>query len=368
LESNTLKTNRGTIEIRSDGGPVDGNVPLVQLWTRFWFSPADPIGLHCIRFLAGLLFIFWLLPLANQYQALFSLNGWLDRQSYIETSRIPAVTFGWSLLYLAGNNPLLVTVLYWGALAVFALFALGVWPRITGILTWVLVVSFLANPVTQGEADPLLAVLAFYLMLGYVLLGQWELRQSWFKRLAGPALVWPFKRFAAPDSRFEESGRSYAANLAIRLLQVHFAIIVLASGLHKLQSGDWWAGVALWYPLHPPFQTTPESIDAEAANAGSKLFMLSLAQYIYLGWELTFPFFAWRRRWRPVLLGGAVAGWIGALAIYRAPLFGPIYLLGCLSYLTPREWRFATDRIGQGSNAAKPDERAEPLRKQRARA
>jgi hypothetical protein len=347
LESNALKTDRGTVDIRSDHESVQGTVPLVQLWTRFWFSPADSIGLHCIRFLAGLLFLFWLLPLANQYQALFSLSGWLDRQGYIEASRIPGVAFGWSLLYLAGSNPHLITAVYWGALTIFALFALGVWPRITGILTWVLVVSFLANPVTQGEADPLLAVFAFYLMLGYVLLGQWDIGQSWYRRLIGPSLVWPLRGLAGTDSPFAESSRSYAANLAIRLLQVHFAIVVVASGLHKLQSGDWWAGVAFWYPLHPPFQTTPESIDAEAASAGSKLFMLSLAQYIYLGWELTFPFFAWRRRWRPILLGGAVVGWIGAVAIYGAPLFGPVYLLGCLSYVTPTEWRFATD-LGRG--------------------
>ena len=322
-----------------------GPSPL-ELWTRFWFDPADPIGLHCIRFLAGLLSIFWLLPLANQYQAFFGLSGWLDRQGYIEASRIPGgppVSFGWSLLHLAGNNPTLMAGLYWGALAVFALFALGVWPRITSILTWIFVVSFLANPVTQGEADPLLALFAFYLMLGYVLLGLWDAHESWPSRLAGPVLVWPLRNLAAPDSSFEESRTSYAANLALRLLQVHFAIVVVVSGLHKLQSGDWWAGVAFWYPLHPPFQTTPESIEAEAASASSKLFMLSLAQYIYLGWELTFPFFAWRRRWRLILLGGAIVGWIGALAIYGAPLFGPIYLLGCLSYLTPTEWRFVTD-------------------------
>jgi hypothetical protein len=350
LESNTLKTNWSTVGIRSDQEPVREKVQFLQLWTSFWFSPADPVGLHCIRFLAGLLFLFWLLPLANQYQALFSLSGWLDRQAYIEASRIPGgppVAFGWSLLYLAGNNPILITAFYWGALAVFGLFALGVWPRITGILTWVFVVSFLANPVTQGDADPVLAFFAFYLMLGYVLLGQLDRGQSWFRRLAGPASVWPLRRLAVANSPFEEPGRSYAANLAIRLVQVHFAIVVVASGLHKLQSGDWWAGVAFWYPLHPPFQTTPESIDAEAANANSKLFMLSLAQYIYLGWELTFPFFAWRRRWRPILLGGAVVGWIGAVAIYGAPLFGPVYLLGCLSYVTPTEWRFPTD-LGRG--------------------
>jgi hypothetical protein len=119
---------------------------------------------------------------------------------------------------------------------------------------------------------------------------------------------------------------------------VHFALVVVVSALHKLQSGDWWAGVAFWYPLHPPFQTTPDSLQAEAAHAQSTLFFLSLAQYLVLAWQLGFPFFAWRRGWRPVLLGGAMIGWIGCLAIYKQPLFGPIYCISALSYLTPAEW------------------------------
>jgi hypothetical protein len=133
--------------------------------------------------------------------------------------------------------------------------------------------------------------------------------------------------------------------LAIRLIQVHFALVVVVSALHKLQSGDWWAGVAFWYPLHSPFQTTADSLQAEAAHAQSTLFFLSLGQYLVLAWQLGFPFFAWRRGWRPMLLGGALIGWIGCLAIYKQPLFGPIYCIGALSYLTPAEWLAICDKL-----------------------
>jgi hypothetical protein len=326
-----------------------------------------------LRVLAGLLFICWLIPLADQYQALFSLGGWLDRQAYIEASRLPGgppAAINWSLLYLAGNNPALVTTLYCSAFVIFGLFALGVCPRLTGVLTWLLVVSFLANPVARAEPDQLLAIFAFILMVGYLLFGQWHSRLSWLGRILVPVTVWPLKRYPAADWSGEGSTPSYAANLAMRLLQVQFAIVVVASGLHKLQSGDWWSGVALWYPLHPPFQTTPESIQAEAANASSTLFMLSLAQYIYLGWELAFPFFAWRKRWRPVLLGGAIIGWMGALAIYGAPLFGPVYLIGCLAFVTPEEWTWLGGKLGLGSTLAReqPQRTQDRLRRQQARA
>jgi hypothetical protein len=39
-----------------------------------------------------------------------------------------------------------------------------------------------------------------------------------------------------------------------------------------------------------------------------------------------------------VLVGGGVAAWAGTVLVYGQPLFGPLYLIGCLSYLTPAEW------------------------------
>lgn len=322
----------------------------MQLWTRFWFTPVQPIGLHCLRLLAGVLFLFCFIPLAGQFHSWFGLGGWFDRQAYVEASRLsggPPVQFGWSLFFMGGNNPGLMTAFFYGALVSFALFGLGLWPRITGVVTWVLLVSFLANPVTMAESDQLLSFYAFLLMLGYLLLGQWHGRPSLLGRIFGPARVWPLAGLRSPSAGSAEPAPSYAANLVVRLLQVQFAIVVLASALQKLQLGDWWSGIAFWYPLHPPFQTTMQSVQAEGVNANSTLFMISLAQYIYLGWELAFPIFAWRKRWRPVLLGGAAIGWIGALAIYREPLFGPVFFFGCLTYLTPEEWSWLTGKLGR---------------------
>ena len=36
------------------------------------------------------------------------------------------------------------------------------------------------------------------------------------------------------------------ANLAIRLIQVHFCVIYAYAGLSKLQGGAWWSGEAVW--------------------------------------------------------------------------------------------------------------------------
>jgi hypothetical protein len=335
-----------------------------QAWQNFWFTPRSPLGLHALRVLAGLLFVAWLLPFAGQQEALFSLDGWFDREAYLEASRLnepPPVPLGWSLLYATGGNAALVHVFYWGALVVFLLFTLGVATRLTSILTWVLIVSFLANPATRFEADYLLALLAFYLMIGYVLLGQWSTQPTPLARALGGRDTWLF----GAGNQADADRPSYAANLAVRLLQVHFALVVLSSALHKLQFGAWWSGVALWYPLHGPFTTSESDIRSLAVHRGSYLFLLSLVQYAVLAWQLAFPLYAWRPgRFRWLLLGGAVLGWLGCWFIYHAPLFGPVYVIGCLSYLRPEEWQALRARLSgvlrRGAGNAAPTSQPQP--------
>jgi hypothetical protein len=308
-------------------------------WVEFWFSPTSSAGLHALRLLGGLLFVAWLLPLTPARAALFGPEGWFDYQAYLDANRLPGgapVPIGWSLLFLAGASPVGLELMWWGSLAVFTLFALGLWTRITGVLTWVLVVSYLASPAALAEADFLLAILAFYLMVGYLLLGQWDRPLTLLERVLGPRGT---SVFAGLMGKGDADAPSVAANLTVRLVQVHFAVIVVTSALHKFQFGDWWSGIALWYPLHPPFQTDAERLRAEVPSRDAILFWLSLAQYVVLAWQLSFPLFAFRRRWRPILLGGVAAAWLGAALLYHEPMFGPAFAVMCLSYLSPEEWR-----------------------------
>jgi hypothetical protein len=301
---------------------------LLSSWVRFWFAPADPVGLHRLRLLAGLLFLAWLLPFAGQRDALFGLDGWFDARAYAEAARLPdgpPQPLGWSVLFLCRSDTTLLAVAYGLSLAVLVLFTLGVATRLTAPLTWVVVVSYTANPAIAYDADALLVLPAFYLALGYLLLGQGARGLSLRQRLLGTGAA-----------RIRES---VGANLALRLLQVHFALVMLVSGLHKLQFGDWWAGLALWPALHPPFETTLEGLRQEAPHASFTLTLLSAAAYAALAWQIAFPAFAWRPRWRPVLLGGGLLAWLGNAFLYRLPLLGPAIFLGCLSYVAPAGWR-----------------------------
>src|SRR5262249_20889458 len=87
---------------RQPASPAAPETGLVGAWVNFWFAAVDPVGLHALRALAGLLFLFWLLPFAGDHQALFGLGGWFDATAYREASRLgdlPPHMFGWSVLY-----------------------------------------------------------------------------------------------------------------------------------------------------------------------------------------------------------------------------------------------------------------------------
>src|SRR5262249_57048306 len=91
----------------------------------------------------------------------------------------------WSVLYLCGANHALLMTTYWLSLGVIVLFTAGLWTRITAPLTWIAVGSFTAPPAIGSDADSLLLILAFYLTIGYVLLGLGERGRSLSGRILG---------------------------------------------------------------------------------------------------------------------------------------------------------------------------------------
>lgn len=308
-------------------------------WTRFWFAPTDRIVLDGVRVLTGALVAFWLLSFIGHGSAFFSQTGWVDREAVTEISRLPADSIPqpltWSLVYVTSGA--MTEVLYVAAIAIVLLFTFGVWTRITGVLTWVIVASFTANPMLAYGGDTLLLILTFYLMLGYLAIGWGGLFGGAGERPTLSAL-WggPRARFLGAPAR---PSASVAANVAIRLIQVHLAILIFISGAHKLQSSVWWAGLALWFPLNPPFETTAAEVLDSTADPLWRMIPLSLACYGVLAWQISFPFVMWRPRWRKLMLTGAALGWLGCVFIFRQPTFGPAIFIGCLTFLPAESWR-----------------------------
>ena len=307
-------------------------------WTRFWFAPSHPLSLHAIRILFGILLLCWLLPFAGYIHDFFGLDGWFDRAAYAEASQGGGGLFdtqSWSLLFLVGQQPAALTAFYWSSILVIVLFTLGFFTRITSILTWLIVISFTANPLVEVDTDVFLRLIAFYLMISYVLLDLTTPDLPLWVRILSPFNHGPMAVLKADPT----SGKSSAVTVAMRLLQVHFAVALVMMGLFKLQLAEWWGGVTFWYPLHLPSETTIEAINDLRPKRESYLLVISLAAYLVIAWQIFFPTFAWRGglcRW--VLLGGGLAGAVGLMVIYPIPLMGPVFLLLCLTYLTDSEW------------------------------
>src|SRR5437016_4954465 len=100
----------------------------IHAWTRFWFAPTDPAGLHVVRIATGLVCLSWLLPLAGQVEALFGLGGYFDLKALQEAAKLPGglpPQSTWSLLFLCDSTVKLLTV-YWLSVAVLVLFTIGV--------------------------------------------------------------------------------------------------------------------------------------------------------------------------------------------------------------------------------------------------
>src|ERR1051325_7150267 len=139
----TFSTSSGAtlenIPVKSDRSAHEGNLSDLKenAWSRFWFTPNPLTGLHTLRVLAGVLFCSWLLSFAGQERAFFSVkDGWFDDLAYREAQQknIPmGAPLGWSILYLAETSTAFKT-LYWGSIAILALFTLGVATRVTSVM------------------------------------------------------------------------------------------------------------------------------------------------------------------------------------------------------------------------------------------
>ncbi len=315
----------------------------VEAWRAFWFTPADPVVLGFIRLCTGLVLLYVLLASGPLLAALYGPEGWLDQQTADvlrketpwvappagwneegppevvrpEARRLPeapgvvehwGVDPAWTVdlgqplfspfYHLRAGQMVLVHGL---AVLIALLFTLGIGTRVASVLAWVAALSYAhRNPPSLFGQDTILAILLLYLMIGP----------------AGAALSvdrlvtrWRLRRLGLPETG---PAPSASANLAIRLMQVHFCIIYLLSGLSKMQGAAWWNGTAIWQTL-----TNYEFAPAQFEAFTGLLRVLARNRWVWelfhwggslstLVLEVSLPFLIWRRRWRWLLICAAV--------------------------------------------------------------
>jgi hypothetical protein len=204
-------------------------------------------------------------------------------------------------------------------LVVVALFTLGLWTRVTSILTALLVISYVNRTTgAQYGLDQINSFLTLYLAVGPC--GDFLSLDAWFARRQGRGV----------------SQSSVMANIALRLIQVHMCIVYLFAGLGKLQGDTWWNGQAIWGAIaNYEYQTL--DLTWLAAHMG----LVNLITYGALFWEVSYPFLIWPKLTRPIWLAMAVAVHAGIGLAMGMITFGLIMIFGNMAFLdsaSVRRW------------------------------
>jgi hypothetical protein len=228
------------------------------------------------------------------------------------------------------------------AIAVAVLFTLGVGTRVTSVLAWVLVLGYThRTPAAMYGQDTMLAILLLYLMIG---------PSGAALSVDRLVLRWRQRRLGLPEG---DPAPSVGANVAIRLMQVHFCIIYLASGASKLQGAAWWNGTAIWQTL-TNYEFAPAQFEAftellrqmthnrwvwELFHFGGVIFTLLL--------ELGLPFLIWYPRWRWLMMCGAV-GMHTAIALSMGLVaFSLLMIVMLLSFVPPESLKQLQGGLGR---------------------
>jgi hypothetical protein len=317
---------------------------LAQGWCDFWFRPADPTTLGLIRVCTGLVLLYILVASGPLLGPLYGPDAWIDLQTADsfrkEMPWLPLPT-GWdenpdlSMLrpevrdrpgmyqvwkhwgidpaytvdlgqplfshFFHLSTPRHLAVAHALAIAVAVLFLLGVGTRVSSVLAWVVALCYIHRaPASLFGMDTMLAILLLYLMIGPAgaTLSVDRLVSDWRRRRRGMSPADP--------------PASVSANVAIRLLQVHFCIIYFASGTAKLQGAAWWNGTAIWQTLSN-YEFAPARFEAFTALLRALTHNRWLWELFHeggaaltLALEVGLPFLIWYPRWRGLMIAGAL--------------------------------------------------------------
>jgi hypothetical protein len=153
------------------------------------------------------------------------------------------------------TNPREMVFVHGLVLSIILLFTLGVFTRVTSVLTWIAVLGYIhrTNQILFGM-DTMMNILLIYLMIGNSgaalsvdrLIARYRAARASIRRCG--TIDEPTRAFLA------QAPPSTGANFGIRLIQVHFCFIYLASGCSKLLGANWWNGMAFWdVMINPEF-------------------------------------------------------------------------------------------------------------------
>lgn len=299
-----------------------------QSWNRFWFRREDPTTLGLIRLLTGCIVFYAHLVWSSELLTFFSNDGVLPK-NYRQL--LFGNDWAWSHFDLLESTSAIWLVHIVG-LFIFAMFACGIWTRVTAVLTALLVISY-ANRATGAlfGLDQIMGFLCLYLAIGNS--GGAFSVDGWLanrrKRNGNHDVA-----CSAGQGRGVGQDRTaqgdVSTNIAIRLVQVHMCLVYLFAGLGKLQGETWWNGQAIWYSL-----ASYEYQTLDMTWLANHMWLVSLITLVTVAWEVSYSALVWPRLTRPFVLLLAIPLHIGIGICMGMMTFGLIMLIGNLAFVSP---------------------------------
>ena len=265
---------------------ADADGPRGAAWDRFFFTPADPTPLGLLRIATGILLLWSFGCVGLDLRGFLGSDGWVDPdllRFFVRESD----HWDWSL-WLAVPDRLLWPA--WGlAMLVLLSFTLGFASRTTAVLAWGITVSTARRiPPALFGFDQMVSLWVFYLAV---------CGASGQALSLDRAIALRRGRWRRADLR-DAPPPTVAANLGLRLVQVHLCLIYASAGLAKFQGRSWWDGSAL-IKLLANGEFRPFDLTWVFAWSGSE-YLLNLATHVALYVEVLYPALVWpraTRRW-----------------------------------------------------------------------
>lgn len=284
-------------------------------WNRFWFTPADVASLALIRICGGMMLFYTHLVWTLELDAFLGAQGYIPvaaAQGYYGDNFRYALSYLWFV-----DSPTLLWGTHLAGLVVLAALTLGLFTRVTSILSFVIAISYVNRvPGALFGLDQINVMLATYLMLAPCG-AAYSLDRLLAARGAGGPLP------PAPPST--------AANVSLRLIQLHMCIIYFFAGLGKLQGDSWWHGDALWgAAANLEYQTV------DLTWLGNHPTFTAILTQGTAYWELFFCALVWIPILRPLVLFVALPLHLGIGICMGLMTFGLVMPIALISFVDPR--------------------------------
>ena len=302
-------------------------------WNAFFFSAADPTPVGLIRIMAGMLAFWSLFVFGLDLHDYFGSSGWAE-PSVIRGLERP---LSWSFWFLVPDG--LLRPVWCGCLVVMVCFTLGIFSRLTAVLSWVIVVSTVRRvPIALYGFDQVLSALLLYLAATGAS-GQAvsldRFRRRWRQARSRAAIRRSPRHNSGPRLPIGPDEPaipppSVSANLALRLIQIHLVLIYGMAGLAKLQGPSWWTGTALWKTM-----ATGEFAGFDFTPLAAWPLLVNALSHGSLALELLYPVLVWVKIVRPLMLAAAAMLHVG-ISVMSPGLaeFGLAMLVGNLAFVS----------------------------------